>query len=109
MARNATVRGSKYFAEIKNPKPNAETRPAYAGQHAGHINFGSRETPTPGSATSVRLSAVIVTSPRRGLPESGIRRTRNVRIDPRGRAERFSSRQWLRVYFKGRQSSLRPG
>src|SRR5260370_33260670 len=99
MARNATVRGSKYFAEIKNPKPNAETRPAYAGQQAGHINFGSRETPTPGSATSVRLSAVIMTSPRRGLPEWGIRRTRTVRIDRQGRAERFSSRQGFRFSF----------
>src|SRR6266851_4698598 len=107
MARNATVSGSKYFAEIKNPKPNAETMPAYAGQQAGHINFGSRETPTPGSATTVRLSAVIVTSPRRGLPELGIRRTRNARIDRRGCEERFSSRQGFRFYFLCRLSLLR--
>jgi hypothetical protein len=38
MARKATVSGSRYFAEIRKPNPNAETIPEYAGQQGDTLH-----------------------------------------------------------------------
>jgi len=64
------VSSSRYFAEIRKLKPRAEMMPAYAGQQAGHINFGSNETPNPGRAPIVLLKVALVIA---NAPVPGLR------------------------------------
>src|SRR5438128_1897864 len=52
-ARKATVTGSKYVVETRNPRPSDESTAAYAGEQTGQITLGSIDTPTPGTASAV--------------------------------------------------------
>src|SRR5690606_16819875 len=42
--------GNSHDASIKNGTPAAPRKPAYVGQHAGHVTRGSSAALTPGSA-----------------------------------------------------------
>ena len=54
MRRKVAVSGSKCFVDSgTNPMPSADSRPAYAGQQAGHATFGRSETPMPGKSDEV--------------------------------------------------------
>jgi hypothetical protein len=61
--RNAIVKGSKYFVEIRNPRPIEDTIPAYSGQQKGHASLGRSATLMPGIVSNpwrhVRLAITI--------------------------------------------------
>src|SRR6266852_4995829 len=52
-ARKATVTGSRYVVDTRNPRPSDESTAAYAGEQTGQITFGNIDTPTPGTASAV--------------------------------------------------------
>src|SRR5918994_4623003 len=74
-ARNPAVTGSRYVVPIRKLRPSDDTIPAYAGQHTGQINFGRRETPTPGIVKSecFQIDLIISRAPRRGSQGLGTR------------------------------------
>src|SRR5437879_13900425 len=53
IARKATVTGSRYVVDTRNPRPSDESTAAYAGEQIGQITLGTIDTPTPGTASAV--------------------------------------------------------